>query len=79
MGVPFSGRLAWLMWAGYYLITMVGIRKQIEVGLDHLTHLVFEQDSSQILSRRQILSDEEVNLSLGAQGPARDATDRGAA
>ena len=65
MGVPFSGRLAWLLWAGYYLITMVGLRKQIEVGLDHLTHLVFEHDSSQILSRRQILSDEELNLSLG--------------
>jgi len=79
MGVPFSGRLAWLMWAAYYLITMVGIRKQIEVGLDHLTHLVFEHDSSQILSRRQVLSDEELNLSLGAPGPTRDVTDRGAA
>jgi NADH dehydrogenase len=69
-GVPFSGRLAWLMWAGYYLITMVGFRKQLEVGLDHLTHLVFEHDSSQIMSRRQVLTDEELNLSLGA--PSRD-------
>jgi NADH dehydrogenase len=66
-GVPLSGRLAWLAWAGAYLVKMVGIRKQIEVGLDHLTHLVFEHDSSQILSRRQILSDEELNLSL--RGP----------
>jgi NADH:ubiquinone reductase (H+-translocating) len=65
MGIPISGRLAWLMWAAYYLIQMVGVRKQIEVGLDHLTHLVFEHDSSQILSRRQILTDEELNLSLG--------------
>jgi NADH dehydrogenase len=70
MGVPFSGRLAWLLWAGYYLITMVGFRKQIEVGLDHLTHLLFEHDSSQILNRRQVLSDEELNLSLGVpSGP----------
>jgi NADH:quinone reductase (non-electrogenic) len=71
-GVPLSGRLAWLGWAAAYLVKMVGFRKQIEVGLDHLTHLVFEHDSSQILSRRQILSDEELNLSLrgpGAGGP----------
>ncbi|HET9328503.1 MAG TPA: FAD-dependent oxidoreductase [Candidatus Eisenbacteria bacterium] len=63
-GIPFSGRLAWLVWAASYLIKMVGLRKQIEVGLDHLTHLVFQHDSSQILSRRQVLSDEEMNLSL---------------
>jgi len=68
MGVPFSGRLAWLLWAAYYLVTMVGFRKQIEVGLDYLIHLVFEHDSSQILSRRQVLSDEELNLSLGSPG-----------
>lgn len=71
-GVPLSGRLAWLGWAAAYLVKMVGFKKQIEVGLDHLTHLVFEHDSSQILSRRQILSDEELNLSLrepGAGGP----------
>jgi len=73
MGIPFSGRLAWLLWATYYLITMVGVRKQIEVGLDHLTHLVFEHDSSQILNRRQVLSDEELNLSLGP--PRRDAAE----
>jgi NADH dehydrogenase len=80
MGVPFSGRLAWLLWAGYYLVTMVGFRKQIEVGLDHLTHLVFEHDSSQILNRRQILTDEELNLSLGPpRRAAADDTDRGAA
>jgi NADH:quinone reductase (non-electrogenic) len=70
MGVPFSGRLAWILWAAYYLITMVGLRKQIEVGLDHLTHMVFDHDSSQILNRRQVLSDEELNLSLGT--PRRD-------
>ena len=64
-GVPLSGKLAWLLWAAAYLIKMVGIRKQLEVGIDHLTHLVFEHDSSQILNRRQILSDEELNLSLG--------------
>jgi hypothetical protein len=54
------------MWAGYYLVTMVGLRKQIEVGLDHVTHLVFEHDISQIQNRRHILSDEELNLSLNA-------------
>jgi len=64
-GVPLSGKLAWLLWAAAYLIKMVGFRKQLEVGIDHLTHMVFEHDSSQILNRRQILSDEELNLSLG--------------
>jgi NADH dehydrogenase len=66
-GVPLSGRLAWLMWAGAYLIKMVGLRKQIEVGLDHLTHMLFEHDTSQIMNRRQILTDEELNLPLAAQ------------
>ncbi len=64
-GVPLSGRLAWLLWAAAYLVKMVGLRKQIEVGLDHVTHVVFKHDTSQILNRRQILSDEELNLSLG--------------
>jgi NADH dehydrogenase len=66
-GVPLSGKLAWLAWAAVYLIKMVGLRKQLEVGIDHLTHLVFQHDSSQILNRRQILSDEELNLSLGGE------------
>ena len=63
-GIPLSGKLAWLMWAGAYLIKMVGFRKQIEVGIDHLSHLFFEHDTSQILARRAVLSDEELNLSL---------------
>ncbi|HMI30889.1 MAG TPA: NAD(P)/FAD-dependent oxidoreductase [Candidatus Limnocylindrales bacterium] len=66
-GVPLSGKIAWLLWAAAYLVKMVGFRKQLEVGIDHLTHLVFEHDSSQILNRRQILSDEELNLSLGVE------------
>ena len=69
-GVPLSGRLAWLMWAAAYLIKMVGLRKQVEVGIDHLTHLLTEHDSSQILNRRQILTDEELNLSLGVGAPS---------
>jgi hypothetical protein len=48
----------------------MGIRKQLEVGIDHLTHLLFEHDSSQILARRQVLSDEELNLSLAGSAPA---------
>ncbi len=64
-GVPLSGKLAWLLWAGAYLVKMVGFRKQLEVGIDHLTSLAFPHDSSQILNRRNILSDEELNLSLG--------------
>jgi NADH dehydrogenase len=68
-GVPLSGKLAWLLWAGAYLVKMVGIRKQIEVGIDHLTHLFAEHDSSQILNRRQVLSDQEINLSLGGREP----------
>lgn len=69
-GVPLSGKLAWLVWAGAYLAKMVGLRKQIEVGLDHLTHLFFEHDTSQILARRAVLSDDELDLSLVDPGPA---------
>ncbi len=65
-GIPMSGKLAWLMWAGAYLVKMVGFRKQIEVGIDHLLHFFFEHDISQILARRAVLSDEELNLSLAA-------------
>jgi NADH dehydrogenase len=72
-GVPLSGKLAWLLWAAAYLIKMVGFRKQLEVGIDHLTHLFFEHDFSQILNRRQVLSDDELNLSLGkSQTASRD-------
>lgn len=63
-GVPLSGRLAWLAWAAAYLVKMVGLRKQIEVGLDHLTHLVFQHDTSQILARRAVLGDDEIDLVL---------------
>jgi len=66
-GIPVAGKLAWLLWAAAYLVKMVGFRKQIEVGLDHLTHLFFEHDISQILNRRAVLSDEELNLSLGRE------------
>jgi NADH dehydrogenase len=75
-GIPLSGKLAWLLWAAAYLIKMVGVRKQIEVGIDHLTHLFAEHDSSQILNRRQVLSDQEMNLSLGASQPASPAVVR---
>jgi hypothetical protein len=51
---------------------MVGLRKQIEVGLDHLTHLFFEHDISQIMNRRAVLSDEELNLPLDASAGARE-------
>ena len=63
-----SGKLAWLLWAGAYLVKMVGFRKQIEVGIDHVLHFFFEHDISQILARRAVLSDEELNLSLAADG-----------
>lgn len=72
-GVPMSGRLAWLLWAAAYLFKMVGFRKQMEVGVDHLTHLLFEHDSSQIMNRRQVLTDEELNLSLQAPPAPDDA------
>jgi NADH:ubiquinone reductase (H+-translocating) len=74
-GIPLSGKLAWLLWAGAYLVKMVGLRKQIEVGIDQLTHLFFEHDTSQILNRRAVLSDEELNLSLAPSGqePAPDS------
>lgn len=75
-GVSLSGKVAWLLWAGAYLVKMVGIRKQIEVGIDHLTHFFFEHDSSQILNRRAVLSDEELNLSLSA-GPGESQTGPG--
>jgi NADH dehydrogenase len=83
-GLRLSGRLAWLLWAGAYLVKMVGLRKQIEVGLDHLTHLFFEHDVSQILNRREVLSDEELDLPLAAPvapapapGPAAAGPDGG--
>ena len=69
-GIPMSGKLAWLLWAGAYLVKMVGLRKQIEVGLDHLTHLFFEHDTSQILNRRAVLSDDELDLALTDTDPA---------
>ena len=69
-GLPLSGKLAWITWAAAYLIKMVGFRKQLEVGLDHLTHLIFEHDTSQIMNRRQILSDEELDLTLAADPAA---------
>jgi len=80
-GLPASGKLAWLAWAAAYLIKMVGLRKQIEVGIDHLTHFFFEHDTSQILNRRAVLSDDELNLALadetpGPAGNARAAGDR---
>jgi len=68
-GVPLSGKLAWLLWAGAYLVKMVGLRKQIEVGIDHLTHLWFEHDTSQILNRRAVLTDDELNLALAQDEP----------
>jgi hypothetical protein len=43
---------------------MVGFRKQLEVGIDHVTHFFFEHDTSQILNRRAVLSDSELDLSL---------------
>ena len=73
-GVPLSGKLAWLAWAGAYLVKMVGLRKQIEVGIDHVTHLFFEHDTSQILTRRSVLSDEELNLSLGEPSSGEGGT-----
>jgi NADH dehydrogenase FAD-containing subunit len=71
-GIRASGQLAWLAWAGAYLIKMVGFRKQLEVGIDHLTHMVFSHDTSQIMNRRLILSDEELNLALGAEHPTSE-------
>jgi NADH dehydrogenase len=73
-GVSFSGKLAWLLWAAAYLVKMVGLRKQIEVGIDHVTHFFFEHDTSQILNRRAVLSDEELNLSLSATIRAEPGT-----
>ena len=56
------------MWAGAYLVKMVGFRKQIEVGLDHITHMVFDHDTAQILARRSVLTDDELNLTLAGPG-----------
>lgn len=69
-GIPVSGKIAWLFWAAAYLVKMVGFRKQLEVGIDHLTHFFFEHDTSQILARRAVLSDEELNLSLATEAGA---------
>ena len=80
-GVSLSGKLAWLAWAGAYLVKMVGVRKQLEVGIDHLTHMLFEHDTSQILNRRAVLTDDELDLALGDEGapaPAPPTTSPGA-
>ncbi|MBI5710958.1 MAG: NAD(P)/FAD-dependent oxidoreductase [Candidatus Eisenbacteria bacterium] len=74
-GVRVAGRLAWLAWAFAYLVKMVGFRKQLEVAIDHLTHLVFTHDSSQILARRTVLTDAELNLSLGTREAPPAATE----
>jgi len=76
-GVPLSGKLAWLAWAATYLVKMVGVRKQIEVGIDHLTHVFFEHDTSQILNRRAVLGDAELNLTLSAPDGGDDASGSG--
>lgn len=73
-GVSLSGKLAWLAWAGAYLVKMVGIRKQLEVGIDHLTHMLFDHDTSQILNRRAVLTDDELDLALGDESPATPPT-----
>ena len=73
-GIPASGKLAWLLWAGAYLVKMVGFRKQLEVGIDHLTHLFFEHDTSQILNRRAVLSDDELDLALADESVAPTGT-----
>jgi hypothetical protein len=44
------------------------------VGIDHLTHLWFEHDTSQILNRRAVLSDDELNLALAEADEAAPAT-----
>jgi NADH dehydrogenase len=75
-GVSVSGKIAWLLWAGAYLIKMVGLRKQIEVGIDHLTHFFTDHDTSQILNRRVVLTDEELNLSLAAGAAGAPLTER---
>ena len=76
VAVRLSGRIAWLFWAAAYLVKMVGFRKQMEVAIDHVTHVFFEHDSSQILNRRQVLSDEELNLSLVSSNGESPAADR---
>ena len=72
-GFQLSGKLAWLTWAAAYLVKMVGFRKQLEVGIDHITHFFFTHDSSQILNRRSVLSDDELNLSLAPAGASAQA------
>ena len=58
---------------------MVGFKKQLEVGIDHLTHMLFEHDTSQILNRRAVLTDDELDLVLADESPATPpATSSGA-
>jgi NADH dehydrogenase len=78
-GFQLSGKLAWLTWAAAYLVKMVGFRKQLEVGIDHITHFFFTHDSSQILNRRSVLSDDELNLSLAPAEPPVIAAPRATA
>ncbi len=61
LGVPVAGWLAWYLWAAAYLFKMVGLRKQIEVGLDILKTLLVEHDTSQIHDRRRMLRPRDLD------------------
>jgi len=45
-GLRFSGYFAWLFWNIVHLYTLVGFKKQLQVGVDWLLGLVFPRDAA---------------------------------
>lgn len=70
-GFPIAGWLAWYMWAFYYLVAMVGLRKQLEVLFDLVRGVFFEHDTSQIHDRRAVLREADLDPDLSGRAEAR--------
>jgi NADH:ubiquinone reductase (H+-translocating) len=63
-GLPISGVLAWYIWALYYLLVMVGFRKQLEVAIDIVKMSFVDHDTSQIHERRRMLRERDLEPDL---------------
>lgn len=63
-GIPVSGWLAWYMWAGAYLLKVVGLRKQLEVFIDLFKGLFVTHDTSLIHDRRRMLRERDLDPTL---------------
>jgi NADH dehydrogenase len=69
-GFPISGPLAFYLWALYYLMVMVGVRKQFEVALDMIKTAFVDHDTSQIHERRRMLRERDLEPDLSKRESA---------